>query len=504
MKNCRKNVLKSRNGITLIALVITIIVLLILAGVSISMLSGDNSILTKAAEAKEKTEKATEYEQIKLAVIGSFDEALRLKVDNVKQSVRNQVENVEKIEGESFPLKVTTKKGNVYYIEENGEITKPIVIEPKISNNMTPIYWKDNNTEVETTSSDSNWFNYDNALWANAKTTDGSYWVWIPRFEYKITYTDESNYANGGNIDVKLIDVSQTTPDKGYIIHPAFTNESSTNYENGGWNKEISGFWAAKFEMSMEENGVHVETSSSDIGNQAISSSIKMVSKPNVTSWYNILPGNAYINSYNYDRERESHLMKNSEWGAIAYLAYSKYGLNGTEIFINTSNVTGQSTGKTNASTSDTNYPYNTTQGVGASTTGNITGIYDMSGGLWEFTASYSSSDTSSKLNDNGLGYFVKGAESTQYMMAYKNDASDREATNTLGKIGDGIKEIRNNRSNRASWFGDSVFVPYNEKPFSLRGGHNGSNSEAGIFCAGYNSGYASGNKSFRTVLIEE
>ena len=40
---------------------------------------------------------------------------------------------------------------------------------------MTPIYWKDNNTEVETTSSDSNWFNYDNALWANAKTTDGSY-----------------------------------------------------------------------------------------------------------------------------------------------------------------------------------------------------------------------------------------------------------------------------------------------------------------------------------------
>lgn len=493
-----------KNGITLIALVITIILILILAGISISMLSGDNSILTKAAQAKVKTEKATEDEQIKLAINGSFDEYAKLKVDNVKENVRKQVDNLDKIEGESFPLKVTTKEGNVYYIEENGEITKPIVIVPKISNNMTPIYWKDNNTEVETTSSDSNWFNYDNALWANAKTTDGSYWVWIPRFEYKITYTDESNYANGGNIEVKLIDVSQTTPDKGYIIHPAFTNESSTKYENGGWNKEISGFWAAKFEMSMEENGEHVETSSSDIGNQPISNTIKMVSKPNVTSWCNILSGNAYINSFNYDRQKESHLMKNSEWGAIAYLAYSKYGLNGTEIFINTSNVTGQSTGKTNASTSDTNYLYNTTQGVGASTTGNITGIYDMSGGLWEFTASYNSADTSSKLNDNGLGYYVKGADSTQYMMAYNNNVNNANATNTIGKIGDGIKELRNNASNKASWFGDSVFVPYTKNCFSIRGGYNGANSEAGIFCAGYNSGSASVNKSFRTVLIDK
>ena len=75
-----------KKGITLIALVITIILLLILAGVSISMLSGDNSILTKATEAKEKTEKATEDEQIKLAVNGSFDEAARLKVDNVNRA----------------------------------------------------------------------------------------------------------------------------------------------------------------------------------------------------------------------------------------------------------------------------------------------------------------------------------------------------------------------------------------------------------------------------------
>ena len=357
---------------------------------------------------------------------------------------------------------------------------------------------------VETDESNDNWFDYDMGKWANAVTSDGSYWVWIPRFEYKITYTDESDYGQGGNIDIKIIPTSQTTADEGYIIHPAFTNETSTNYANGGWNSEISGFWAAKFEMSMEENGSHVETSSSDIGNQDISSTIRPVSKPDVTCWYNILPGKAYINSYNYDRDKESHLMKNSEWGAIAYLAYSKYGANGTEPCINTSNITGQSTGKTDGSTSDTNYAYNTSQGVIASTTGNITGIYDMSGGLWEFTASYDACDTSTKLTDNGLGYFVKDADSTPYIMAYKNNDSNREATNIVGKIGDGIKELRNKTSSKLSWFDDSIYVPYTKNPFSVRGGYKGSATEAGIFCAGYNSGSASGNKSFRIVLIND
>ena len=54
----QKEKLKQNKGITLIALVITIIVLLILAGVSIAMLTGENGILSQAAKAKEETEKA--------------------------------------------------------------------------------------------------------------------------------------------------------------------------------------------------------------------------------------------------------------------------------------------------------------------------------------------------------------------------------------------------------------------------------------------------------------
>ena len=63
----RKTKLRKNNGITLIALVITIIVLLILAGVAISMLSGENGILNKAKEAKEKTEDGQKQEETTLS-----------------------------------------------------------------------------------------------------------------------------------------------------------------------------------------------------------------------------------------------------------------------------------------------------------------------------------------------------------------------------------------------------------------------------------------------------
>lgn len=60
--------MKKQNGITLIALVITIIVLLILAGVSIAMLTGNNGILTKAKDSKTKTIEAEASEAVKIAV----------------------------------------------------------------------------------------------------------------------------------------------------------------------------------------------------------------------------------------------------------------------------------------------------------------------------------------------------------------------------------------------------------------------------------------------------
>ena len=63
---------KERRGVTLIALVITIIVLLILAGVTIAMLTGDNGIISKAMQAKNKTEEARKTEEAGLKKIENY------------------------------------------------------------------------------------------------------------------------------------------------------------------------------------------------------------------------------------------------------------------------------------------------------------------------------------------------------------------------------------------------------------------------------------------------
>ena len=74
--------MRNQKGITLIALVITIIVLLILAGVSIAMLSGENGILTNATEAQKDTDAANAVEKINIALQAIKTEALAKSVDN--------------------------------------------------------------------------------------------------------------------------------------------------------------------------------------------------------------------------------------------------------------------------------------------------------------------------------------------------------------------------------------------------------------------------------------
>ena len=90
MKNKLKEQLKINKGITLIALVITIIVLLILAGVTIATLTGDNGILTKAQNSKEKNAQKTVEEQINLAVQASkINEGLVIDIDILEQELTN-------------------------------------------------------------------------------------------------------------------------------------------------------------------------------------------------------------------------------------------------------------------------------------------------------------------------------------------------------------------------------------------------------------------------------
>ena len=117
---------KNVHGITLIALVITIIVLLILAGVSIAMLTGQNGILTQAQNAKDKTEYKNAEEKVRLAVMGAMSDDGTLTVEKLRTDMANYKGTIE---GETFPVTATVD-GKSFTVNANGSVGE-IVPAPK-------------------------------------------------------------------------------------------------------------------------------------------------------------------------------------------------------------------------------------------------------------------------------------------------------------------------------------------------------------------------------------
>ena len=118
---------KENKGITLIALVITVIVLLILAGVTITTLTGENGILTKASEASEKTKQANAEEQVKLAVVGSIGTDGNINIEGLNDNLGNIGELTHGGEAiannpiDSLPATVVVD-GNNIIIREDGRV----------------------------------------------------------------------------------------------------------------------------------------------------------------------------------------------------------------------------------------------------------------------------------------------------------------------------------------------------------------------------------------------
>ena len=133
-KNVVKNIAKKQAGITLIALVITIIVLLILAGVSIATLTGNNGILTQANTAKESNNSATAKEKVQLEAAGSFDNTGAFNKEIFKTNLKNnlKLEDSDIIENADGTI---TVKIDGYEVKVDGTTGK--VGEPS-KGNVTP------------------------------------------------------------------------------------------------------------------------------------------------------------------------------------------------------------------------------------------------------------------------------------------------------------------------------------------------------------------------------
>ena len=383
---------------------------------------------------------------------------------------------------------------------------------------MQAVYWaKDESGDIDTTNitnntyeisagtsnfNSNNWYSYTaqtgnteesgSSRWANAKVTkDGvaSYFVWIPRYAYRIIYFDtpehEQQYRDGsitesealtngwivGYSDARgIVDAEGKKPtgvssqtaisvnDKYFKTHPVF--DGDVNY--GGWAEDdgtpvkLSGFWVMKYEAS-QVNGTTTPKS-----------------EPGVIGWTSMIIGNMFTNAQNYNTNLNSHLMKNSEWGAVAYLTDSEYGRNGTELANSKSNKTG-----------DGDIAANILQ----STTGNIYGIYDLSGVKYEYIATYYNAD-GAQLSNGSIFASING-QSNKYVTAYEGTTRDNESY----KYGDATYETKGRYDN------ENHFINLTG-PFFRRSASYNDSTNGGIFFYNSDSGFASTDRTFRVCLV--
>ena len=328
--------------------------------------------------------------------------------------------------------------------------------------------------------------------WANAMTTDGSMFVWIPRYAYKIT---KGYHTNGdGRIEIAFLDINNqflngeigeiTTnvedPEAGrtkWLVHPAFT----ANAETGGGFGEIAGIWIGKFEAT---------------GTYSNGNASKVTVQPGIQSLRNMTVLDQYKAgmkaTYGENVNLNSHMMKNSEWGVVVYLGHSQYGRNGLKVERNTSNL--YYTGGSNVI--EKIYTNNKTQ----STTNNATGVYDLSGGAQERVATY--------VRDGKISYLEKGGinkgdlygateEERNNSSRYKNVYDDT----SMHKRGDAISETSNNSTIMGAWFEQYAETSKPTVPFLDRSGYYDDN-HAGTFAYYPNNGDAYDSGTFRLVLI--
>ena len=320
--------------------------------------------------------------------------------------------------GTHFHGKVVVEgvQGEFVYQDESG--ANP----PKLVEGMIPVTYDGSKWVKADTSS--KWYDYNNQEWANAVTVTeenratymsaeagtvipmddiNTMWVWIPRYEYMYTNLGDQ-YAGGtqdlpGEIKVNFLNGISSTPSDAanYEVHPAFTFGTD----------QLTGLWYGKFELG---GMVWYPDGTCDDEN---CSTEDIVILPNETPTYSLSTRDFFFtmrsmqmnssNPYGFSSEvGDLHMSKSSEWGAVAYLSQSRYGKYGNpnyegadkEVAVNNcqsyiTGIGGDTVDADYSSTTCTTNTYETAKGQTASTTGNITGVYDMSGGVFELMMSY-------------------------------------------------------------------------------------------------------------------
>ena len=375
-----------------------------------------------------------------------------------------------------------------------------------------------------------------------------AFYVWIPRYKYKVWNKDkiigtDSYDAYNTGIDIVFEDDTSSTgtisctysfeapsseagsPNEvcigsngDYYTHPAFTFGT----------QELKGFWIGKFELSSESSFAK------DGGGESTELTPRIL--PNVFPWTSNLLSNYWKviydmqktnNIYGLSTSRatiDSHVITNMEWGAVAFLTNSKYGRCTDNVCEKMSSnnygkyipigyryeyMTGCGpieSGNTSDGTPCNDYK--TTLGQTASTTGNIYGVYDMSGGTEEYVMGNMSSANGTTYTYNGQAAgtnFTYNIDTSKYLIAYAYGTKswDQTAFNR-GKLGDATSEnvidVLNNGVSEG-WYGSGASMFYAASaPWLTRGGYI-KEDDKNIFEFGYDSGASMPSYSTRAIL---
>ena len=401
---------------------------------------------------------------------------------------------------------------------------------PELYKNMVPIKYENNRWIVADLYS--KWYDYNAKQWANAVVLNPGltkavgqevteeevslWYVWLPRYKYTVFN------GNNGSVSEQLINVTfeSGTNSTGTVkctdnFSTNGKSEVCTDSTNGSikngistythpaftfGNTALKGIWIGKFELSATDSSCI-----NDGTNIQCNKVLTIVTKPNVRSWMKAETVNFFTSIKNATTtygisNADSHMIKNMEWGAAAYLKQSKYGLGNTIMKTNSNSscYTGGGTGDA--------YKTNVMQ----STTGNVYGVYDMSGGCFEYVMGF-------ELNSNNQFNTAKSSFTTEpnfkYYDKYKYESVDYPQgalTFSRGKLGDATKEtLKKYGVREGGWNGEIATFPYRSDLTFIRGGcyedaSSGVNIKAGIFNFTFTPVYAMNLHTTRAVLTAQ
>ena len=449
------------------------------------------------------------------------------------------------------------------YVDNSGANT------PVLAEGMIPVVYDEGLGIWLKADTNAGWFNYNEKIWANAvmvkndaskeslcsrSRTDYieampftpimeedilAYYVWIPRYKYQLfnaeykkpIMSDDFITCVDNCLEEQLIEVifesgTNTTGETRCQVSEIGI-ETCTNKENGKWythpaftfgDTELEGIWVGKFETSGNATTPTIKPNMTSLTNQNVSTQFITSQKFNSTKYL----------TKNGTKQTDAHMMKNIEWGAVAYLKQSKYGLGNIDMGMNNyyycdkygdayvsydkaseyceSPVYHKTGCGDKANREETSFcnAYYTVRGRMASTTGNITGVYDMSGGTDEYVmgviqdndttkrspmSGYSTIDNSGYIGKAGESYIDSGNTlafpNLKYYDLYANGSH----------LGDATGET-------AGWYKDYVYFVSSDRPWFYRGLNTFNYRQStGIFAFGAYYGGASDYSTFRSVL---